>query len=81
MAYRIELSGEFCTWYELLNNSEQVALTKAITLLQETQSWMLSSTGNGIQDPGSVNIRELRTHYEGCTYRVLYVFTLILISQ
>ena len=74
MAYQVEVSDEFKTWYEDLSEPEQNSVERVVMMLMETGPALGYPQSTGIKDSKFSHMRELRIQHEGRPYRVLYAF-------
>ena len=74
MAWEVEYTNEFETWWNGLTESEQIAVDRAVRLLEDrgiALPFPYSSNVNGSRHSA---MRELRIQHQGRPYRVLYIF-------
>lgn len=74
MAWEVEYTDEFGSWWDTLGESEQDSVAYYVRLLQEygvTLDHPYSSSIKGSRHP---HLRELHVQHEGRPYRVLYAF-------
>src|ERR1700733_9918497 len=74
MAYEVEVSDEFKTWYEDLPEPEQNSVERVVLMLMEAGPALGYPQSTGIKDSNFGHMRELRIQHEGRPYRVLYAF-------
>jgi hypothetical protein len=74
MAYEVEVSDEFKTWYEDLSEPEQNSVERLVLMLMEAGPALGYPQCTGIKDSKFNHMRELRIQHEGRPYRVLYAF-------
>ena len=74
MAYEVEVSDEFKTWYEGLSAPEQNSVERVVLMLMEAGPALGFPQSTGIKDSKFSHMRELRIQHEGRPYRVLYAF-------
>jgi hypothetical protein len=74
MAYEVEVSDEFKTWYEDLSEPEQNSVERVVLMLMEAGPALGYPQSTGIKDSKFRHMRELRIQHEGRPYRVLYAF-------
>jgi len=74
MAYEIEVSDEFKTWYEFLLEAEQNSVERVVLMLMEAGPALGYPQSTGIKDSKFSHMRELRIQHDGRPYRVLYAF-------
>lgn len=74
MAWEVEYTDEFGSWWDSLSVDEQVSVQAIVGLLEE-RGWKLAgSYSSGIKGSRHSHMRELRIQHEGRPYRVLYAF-------
>ncbi|MGA3026656.1 MAG: type II toxin-antitoxin system RelE/ParE family toxin [Bryobacteraceae bacterium] len=74
MAWQVEVTDEFKTWWNGLSGAEQISVATGIELLVENGpnlSFPHSSKVNGSRHSA---MRELRVQHQGRPCRVLYIF-------
>ena len=74
MAYEVEVSDEFKTWYEDLSEPEQNSVERVVLMRMEAGPALGYPQSTGIKDSKFSHMRELRIQHEGRPYRVLYAF-------
>lgn len=74
MAWEIEFTDEFGTWWEELSLDEQSSVARYVRLLEEAGTGLSRPYADTIHGSRIPNLRELRVQHEGRPYRVLYVF-------
>lgn len=74
MAYQVEVSEEFRTWYEDLSEPEQNSVERVVLMLMEAGPALGYPYSSGVKGSKYSHMRELRIQYEGRPYRVLYAF-------
>lgn len=74
MAYEVEVSDEFKTWYEDLSEPEQNSVERVVMMLMEAGPALGYPQSTGIKGSKFSHMRELRIQHEGRPYRVLYAF-------
>lgn len=84
MAWDVEGTDEFATWFAGLSDGEQVAVGRIVELLVEHGPVLPFPHSSGVGTSRHRHMRELRIQHEGRPYRVLYAFdprrTAILLS-
>ena len=74
MAWEVEYTDEFETWWDALTEAEQIDVAAAVGLLEAqgpTLGYPHSSAEHGSRHG---HMRELRIQHQGRPYRVLYAF-------
>ena len=74
MAWDVEVTNEFKTWWNGLSEAECISVERAVLLLEERGPHLpfpYCSKVNGSRHSG---MRELRVQHQGHPYRVLYIF-------
>jgi hypothetical protein len=74
VAWDVEVTDEFKTWWNGLTEAELISVERAVLLLEERGPHLpfpYSSKVNGSRHPA---LRELRVQHQGHPYRVLYIF-------
>jgi hypothetical protein len=74
MAWEVEVTAEFRTWWNGLSESQQISVERAVLLLEErgpNLPFPFSSKVNGSRHSA---MRELHIQHQGRPYRVLYIF-------
>lgn len=74
MAYTVETSGEYYTWWQGLNEGEQIDIDAVVTLLKEKGPLLGFPYSSGVNKSKYRHMRELRIQHQGRPYRVLYAF-------
>lgn len=74
MAWEVEFSDEFGTWWGTLNAAEQKSVDFSVSLLQEVGPTLRMPHSSGVEISRHSHMRELRIQHEGRPYRVLYAF-------
>ena len=74
MAWNIEYTDEFFTWWNTLSVGEQNAVGVSVTLLEEKGPALEFPYSSGISGSKHSHMRELRTKSTGHPLRTLYAF-------
>jgi hypothetical protein len=74
MAWDVENTDEFTSWWEGLNEAQQEDVTAIVTLLMEQGPKLPFPYSSGIQNSRHDHMRELRVQSGGKPIRVLYAF-------
>lgn len=74
MAYEVEVSDEFKSWYEPLSEPEQDSIARVVYMLMEAGPSLGFPYSSGIEGSQFGHMRELRVQHEGRPYRILYAF-------
>jgi len=74
MAWEVEYTDEFGTWWDSLDEGEQDSLHTAVILLQTLGASLRYPHSSGVTTSRHGHMRELRVQHRGRPYRVLYVF-------
>lgn len=74
MAWEIEFTNEFGTWWDALSIEEQESVRVSVELLGELGPALTRPHADAIHSSAYSNMRELRIQHEGRPYRVLYAF-------
>jgi hypothetical protein len=74
MAYEVEVSDQFKTWYEDLSEPEQNSVERVVLMLMEAGPALGYPQSSGVKGSQYSHMRELRIQHEGRPYRVLYAF-------
>ena len=70
----IEVTDEFQAWWADLSESERIAVTRAVTLLEERGHGLGRPHVDSIKQSRHANLKELRVAHHGSAYRVLFAF-------
>lgn len=70
----MEFTDEFESWWDSLNEAEQIELEAAISVLEERGPVLQMPLSSGIVTSKHGHMRELRVQVKGRPYRVLYAF-------
>ena len=74
MAWDIEYTDEFGQWWDSLTESEHIAVTATVQLLETIGPQLPFPHSSKIKGSRHTHMRELRIQYKGEPYRVLYAF-------
>ena len=74
VAWDVEGTDEFASWFAGLSDGEQVAVGRIVELLVEHGPGLPFPHSSGIESSRHRHLRELRIQHEGRPYRVLYAF-------
>ncbi len=75
MAYQVEVTEEFRTWYEVeLDAPEQESVFRVVSMLEDVGPSLRFPMTSGIVGSRFSHMRELRIQHEGRPYRILYAF-------
>jgi hypothetical protein len=74
MAWEVEYTDDFESWWEGLSESEQDGLSAAVDLLEQRGPSLPFPFSSGVKGSRHDHMRELRIQHAGDPYRVLYAF-------
>ncbi len=74
MAWEVEYTDEFGTWWDSLSEVEQVSVAASVQLLEERGPILGFPHSSGINGSKHGHMRELRTQHAGRPLRTLYAF-------
>ena len=74
MAWEVEYTDEFETWWNGLDEEEQVEIDAIVGLLEEKGPHLPFPYSSDIKGTKYTVIRELRVQHKGKPYRILYAF-------
>ena len=74
MAWDVEFTNEFESWWDGLNEGEQDAVARGVRLLEECGPTLQFPYSSGVEGSKYGRMRELRIQHNGRPYRVLYAF-------
>lgn len=74
MAWEVEFTGDFETWWNSLIEPEQEDVDACVQLLQEFGPALRYPHSSGVATSRHPHMRELRIQHQGRPYRVLYAF-------
>jgi hypothetical protein len=74
MAWEVEVTDEFLTWYDSLVVEEILSVTPVVNLLEEFGPSLPYPRSSQVKGSKHGHMRELRIQHAGRPYRVLYAF-------
>jgi hypothetical protein len=74
MAWDVEFTGQFKTWWDSLSEDEQIEISAKVELLQERGPTLPRPHADVISSSRHANMKELRGKVEERHLRVLYAF-------
>ena len=74
MAWDVEVTDEFKTWWNGLTESERISVERAVLLLEERGPHLPFPYSSGVKSSRHSAMRELRVQHQGRPYRALYIF-------
>lgn len=74
MAWEVEFTDEFESWWSSLNADEQDSVVFGVGLLQAKGPTLARPYADTVYGSAYVNMKELRIQHEGRPYRVLFAF-------
>ncbi len=74
MAWQIEYTDEFESWWEDLSEEEQIDIDSIVGLLEEKGPYLPYPYSSDVKGTKYGEIRELRIQHKGKPYRILYAF-------
>jgi hypothetical protein len=74
MAWEVEFTDEFGSWWDGLSIEEQVSVQESVLVLENRGPLLRYPDSSGIKGSRYSHMRELRIQHEGRPYRVLYAF-------
>lgn len=74
MAWDVEYTDEFGTWWECLTEAEQESVAATVGLLEIEGPHLPFPYSSGVEGSRHGHMRELRIQHAGRPYRVLYAF-------
>ena len=74
MAWDVEVTDEFKTWWNGLTETERISVERFVLLLEERGPQLPFPYSSGVVGSGHSAMRELRVQHQGRPYRVLYIF-------
>lgn len=74
MAWEVEYTDEFGTWWVTLSEAERESITATVGLLEEYGPQLSHPHSSDIKGARSGKLRELRIQHAGHPYRVFYAF-------
>ena len=74
MAFDVEYADEFETWWNGLNEAEQISVSRNVSRLSDEGPALHRPHADTVYGSKFPNMKELRVQHEGRPYRVLYAF-------
>ncbi len=74
MAWDVEYTDEFESWWDSLNGDEQESVAAHVRLLEERGTRLPFPYCSSIETSRHSHMRELRVQHKGAPYRILYAF-------
>jgi len=74
VAWDVEVTDEFKTWWNGLTDAERISVERAVLLLEERGPHLPFPYSSGVTGSRHSAMRELRVQHHGHPYRVLYIF-------
>jgi hypothetical protein len=74
VAWEIEYTNEFGSWFESLTEAEQISVDAVVGLLADDGPNLRFPYSSGISASRHAGMRELRIQHQGRPLRVLYIF-------
>jgi hypothetical protein len=74
VAWEVEVTDEFKTWWSGLAEAERISVERAVLLLEERGPHLPFPYSSGVNGSRHSAMRELRVQHQGRPYRVLYIF-------
>ena len=74
MAWEVEFTNEFETWWDDLSESQQISITAGVELLEEHGPTLDHPHTSAIRGSRHSHMRELRIQSGGHPFRVFYAF-------
>jgi hypothetical protein len=74
VAWEVEVTDEFKTWWSGLAEAERISVERAVLLLEERGPHVPFPYSSGVNGSRHSAMRELRVQHQGRPYRVLYIF-------
>ena len=74
MAWEVEYTDEFESWWEELTSAAQIDVDTVVGLLEECGPNLSFPYSSGISGSKHSHIRELRVQHQGRPLRILYAF-------
>ena len=76
MVWQVEFTEEFETWWNTLDEAEQIKIDATVRLLEEYGPDLPYPMSSGVNGSRHSRMRELRIQVRGRPFRVLYAFDL-----
>jgi hypothetical protein len=74
MAWEIEFTDDFGTWWDSLSEDEQITIRAKVVLLEKHGPTLSRPHADVIHGSRYQNLKELRAQHNGRPYRVLFIF-------
>ncbi len=74
MAWDVEVSDEFASWYTALDEAESVSVDTAVDMLVEYGPRLGRPFADTLKGSRYPNMKELRVQHRGHPYRILFAF-------
>lgn len=74
MAWEVEYTDEFGSWWSELDEDEHESITASVNLLEMAGPHLRFPNSSGINGSSHEHMRELRVQHQGRPYRILYAF-------
>jgi hypothetical protein len=74
VAWEVEVTDEFKTWWNGLSEAEHISVERAVLLLEERGPHLPFPYCSRVNGAHHSAMRELRVQHQGRPYRVLYIF-------
>ena len=74
MAWEVEVTNEFKSWWDGLTEAEHISVERYVLLLEERGPHLPFPYCGGVTGSRHSAMRELRVQHQGRPYRVLYIF-------
>lgn len=74
MAWEVEFTDEFGTWWHSLDEAAQDSMTAVIELLEDFGPHLRFPHSSGVNGSKHSHMRELRIQHAGDPYRIFYAF-------
>lgn len=74
MAWTVEVSDEFATWYRALTDEEHESVNFSVDLLEELGPSLGRPHVDSVRESRHANMKELRVQHRGIPYRILFAF-------
>ena len=74
MAWDVEVTDEFKTWWNDLTEDERISVERAVLLQEERGPNLPFPYSSGVTGSRHAAMRELRVQHRGRPFRVLYIF-------
>jgi hypothetical protein len=74
MAWEVEHTDEFATWWETLTEYEQAAVAASVRLLEEEGPNLGRPAADTVKGSRHANMKELRTQAQGHPIRTFFAF-------